>query len=1063
MGNEYIYVEKQFMEQLKKQGWETIFFSEAEINERIPTSIPSKTLRHNFDEVILEDKLKDALRKLNNWLDEEQIEEVVQEIKRVGLRKGLIQANMDALKLLLEPPTFKDKKKPQSKPQNIKIIDFDEPENNANDFLAINQFRVNTPGTLRDHIIPDIVLFVNGLPIAVIECKYPTQVDVEAMEEAITQLKRYSNTREDVREREGNEKLFWFNQMMITTTFDEARMGTITSEYDHYLEWKDTYPVSLNEKLRSQEMLILGALTKQNIIDLIRNFTLFLETEKGKIKIVGRYHQFRAVNKIVHRLLTEKKPDDRSGVVWHTQGSGKSLSMVFLIRKIRKIDELKKFKVVIVTDRLDLQEQLKNTAGLAETPYEVDNTRELEEELCTDTSNLVMIMAQKFLKREKNRIIEDELPEYIEFPVLNTSENILVLVDEAHRTQSGIFGDNLVYSLPKSSRIAFTGTPLIAEKVKKRTYERFGTYIDKYRMKESIQDGATLRIKYEGKTVKSRIKSKKKLDIAFEDMFADKSKEELIAIKKKYGTRGNVLEAEKRIESIAKNIVKHYFESIFDNGFKAQVVASSRIAAFRYKHAIDRALNDYITEYEKSSTADSERIKRMKFLKSVLKITWKNNDNPELIRLSKDAVRKLGDDNINFKSKFNFKKPNTGIAFLIVKDMLLTGFDAPIEQVMYVDKKMTDHTLLQAIARVNRVTKSKDVGYVVDYYGITNHLKEALEAYSEDDLKLDEVFTDVSTEFPILKYRYEQLIKLFKKHKVDKIEDYVNYRIKNLNEQLDILEESLAVLKDVKTRADFAVKFKLFLKSMEILLSKPVARPYIPPLKAFGHIHNRAQSRFRDDSINILGAGKKVRKLIDEYLISVGINTKIKPVDITADSFEKEVNKHRSPRSQASEMEHAIRKHCKVMLNTDPIYYQKISKKLEEILKQFKNNWKEQVKYMKHLRKELKEGRKTEDGIDPERHAPFYDMLKEIAYKNKKISKESQDELKKIIIDVVDVITLEISKVGFWGNPHKQKNLRALMDDRLLYSGIDELIKNKDQLVADFMKLAKYRTRGILR
>ena len=219
---------------------------------------------------------------------------------------------MDFLNLLIEPPAFKNRKNPSEKSRRIRLIDFDNPLNPNNNFFAMNQFRLDTPGTLRDYIIPDIVLFINGIPIGVVECKYPSDVDADAMEEGITQLKRYSNTREDVFEREGNERLFHYNQIMISTTFDEARMGTITSDYDHYLEWKDTYPLSLNEKWSNQEKLIVGSLSKQNLIDLIRNFTIFMDTHQGKRKAVARYHQFRAVNKIIHNLSTEKTPDDRS-------------------------------------------------------------------------------------------------------------------------------------------------------------------------------------------------------------------------------------------------------------------------------------------------------------------------------------------------------------------------------------------------------------------------------------------------------------------------------------------------------------------------------------------------------------------------------------------------------------------------------------------------------------------------------------------------------------------------------------------------------------------------------
>lgn len=1055
-GREFHEVEKPFMNLLRDIGWQ-IILSTDDTNR----FVPKLTLRSNFDEAIIEDRLRTALAVLNNWLDKEQVEEAIQEIKRVGLRKGLVEANEDFLSILLEPPAYKNNNNPQEKNRSIKIIDFDDPENN--DFLAMNQFRVNTPGTLKDYILPDIVLFVNGLPLIVVECKCPTAIDVEAMEEGITQLKRYSNTREDVREREGNERLFWYNQIMISTTFEEARAGTITSEYDHYLEWKDTYPKKLDPGLRSQEKLIIGALTKEHLLDIIRNFAVFQDTEKGRVKLVGRYHQFRAVNRIVDLLIKKEKPEERSGIIWHTQGSGKSLSMVYLIRKIRRIEKTKRLKVVIVTDRRDIQKQLSGTAGIAEKPYIISNRKMLVEELKTDTSNLVMVIAQKFLKRTKGRTIEDELPKYEEFPILNISENILVLVDEGHRTQSGVFGDNIVASLPNSSRIAFTGTPLITKKVKKRTYERFGGYIDTYGMKESIDDGATLRILYEGKTVSSMIADRQRMDIEFEDMFENKTEKEMTLIKAKYGTKGDVLQAEKRIEPIARDIVKHYFENIFDNGFKAQVVASSRIAAVRYKGFIDKAIEEYISEYEKRPDCDPEKVRRMKFITSVVRITWLNNDDPHLVRLAKEAVTKLGDDNKNYKGRFDLEKPETSIAFLIVKDMLLTGFDAPVEQVMYVDKRMADHTLLQAIARVNRVTKGKKYGYVVDYFGITNHLLEALEAYSQRDLRLDDVFPNVNTEIPILKYRYDQLIELFKGHKVNEIEDYVNYKINNTSDQLLVLEKCLDVLEDIRVRSDFTMKLELFLTSMDILSAKPAGRAYIPAMKAFGHIHARAQIRFRDDSINILGAGRKVRRLIEEYLVTVDISTQIKPVDVTTDEFMREVCKNRTSRSQASTMQHAIRKHCKILLNTDPIYYKRISDKLEEILKRYKDNWDEQVKYLRQLREEIKQGRRAEaSGLDPRRQAPFYDLLKFVAFADEKLSKDAQEQLRKITVNTVDVIALEISKVGFWGNPHKEKHLRALIDDILLYSGIPELVNKKEQIVTDFMNLARNRKEEIL-
>jgi len=1055
MSSEFEYVEKPFILRLKELGWDTILSSD-ESNR----SKPELTLRESFDDVIIESRLKAALKSLNDWLDDEQIEEVVNEIKRIGLRKNLIEANKDLTNLLISGATVSKNKQTGEKSPNVKILDFEHPE--KNDFLAMNQFRVNTQGTLKKFIVIDVVLFVNGIPIGIIECKYPSQVGVNSMEEGINQLLLYMNRREEVEEKEGNERLFHYNQLIIATCFDEARMGTISSGYEHFIEWKDTYPIPTNKSLKSQEKLILGSLTKHNLIDLIRNFTIFMVSDKGTtIKVIARYQQYRAVNKALDRLTKEKTPEKRSGVIWHTQGSGKSLSMVFMIRKLRTLESLRKMKVVIVTDRTDLETQLSGTAGLAEKVYPIKNTRHLINEIKRDSSNLIAVTVQKFLKRTKHQSSEDELPSYEEFPVLNTSEDVLILVDEAHRSQGGTFGANLSYALPNSSRIAFTGTPLITDKAKRKTYEVFGSYIDKYGLIESRNDGATLQIVYEGKTAKTKIKGKEGMEREFEDMFADKTPKEIEAIKKKYGTKGDILEADKRIEDISKDIVKHYFENIFDNDFKAQVVASSRLAAIRYKKYIDLALEEYISVYESSQNADKDKLKRMKFLKSVVRITWENNDNPAWVRLAKDAKQKLGDDNVNFKKKFDYKNPNTGIAFLIVKDMLLTGFDAPIEQVMYVDKMMRDHTLLQAIARVNRVAENKEVGIIVDYCGITNHLKEALSAYSEEDV--EDAMMNINLELPILKNRYEQLVQLFSDNGIKKIRQYANYEIIDPKEQLKILDDCLNLLEDLKIRADFNVKFNSYLKSLDILFTKPEAKQYKPPARAFGHINARARYRFRDDTLNILGAGKKVRELINQHLISVGINIKIKPVEIFSSNFDNEVRKNKSSRSQASEMEHAIRKHCKINYDRDPIHYKRISEKLEQIIKRYKDNWDDLAKYMAELTKEIKQGRaETKDGLDNKKQAPFYDLMIDVAYGKNEPTPEDKAKIKELTIRIVGLISSDVNKVDFWKSPDKIKELKGIIDDELLDCKISEIYDNKQKIVTEFMQLAKNKSKDLI-
>ncbi|KKK54175.1 hypothetical protein LCGC14_3087380, partial [marine sediment metagenome] len=347
-------------------------------------------------------------------------------------------------------------------------------------------------------IIPDIVLFVNGLPLVVVECKDAHQVQANPMYEAFRQLIRYTDQRRATHEaglREGDPRLFFTNQVLIRTSGEQAEFGTITStEEEYFAPWRDIYEKRHRNydpplgKERQQELLIQGMLPKETLLDIVRTCTVFMDVGKTRAKIVSRYQQYRAMRKIIERLRTGKTPTDRSGVIWHTQGSGKSLTMVFLIRKLRMCEDLKDFKVCLINDRTDLEDQLGRTAELTgEKVTYITSTDQLREKLAKDASNLNMVMAHKF-QEVQNGSIPDylesvlEVPTFETFGVVNRSERILLCIDEAHRTQSGDLGDNLFEAFPNATRLAFTGTPLIAVKdgeiVKERTARRFGAYID---------------------------------------------------------------------------------------------------------------------------------------------------------------------------------------------------------------------------------------------------------------------------------------------------------------------------------------------------------------------------------------------------------------------------------------------------------------------------------------------------------------------------------------------------------------------------------------------------------
>ncbi len=367
------------------------------------SSPPEDSYRASYREIIIEPELRHALENINPWMEEDQIDEVIDELVRLK-QSNLIEANIETSDLILNNTVVDEDRVVGMKNPTVKYIDFENPAKNR--FLAISQYKANVPG-YHTHIIPDIVLFVNGIPLVVVECKSPK--NTEPMEEAIDQLLRYSNNRPEASENEGNERLFYYNQFMIGTYRQVARFSTISGGYDHYLEWKDPYPYRFSDinpdgkTPNSQQLLVQGMLHPDNLLDFVENFTVSKENDKGQIvKIVGRYQQFRAVQKIFEQFKSGKTPAEKGGIVSHTQGSGKSLTMVFLIRMMRKDPELRRYKIVFITDRTDLEKQLERTAKTAgETIYKAEKIEELKELLKTDTSNIVMGMMQKFQEKVK--------------------------------------------------------------------------------------------------------------------------------------------------------------------------------------------------------------------------------------------------------------------------------------------------------------------------------------------------------------------------------------------------------------------------------------------------------------------------------------------------------------------------------------------------------------------------------------------------------------------------------------------------------------------------------------
>ena len=975
-------VELPALEQLQSLGWSYV--------EGAKLSPDESDERSSLKDVVLENRLTESLKRINPWINDENLRKVLRDLTKT-LYPNLVEANQSIWTQINQCISVMQDRGKGNKGQTVHIIDFEHPENN--EFLCTNQFKVSG---VNQNIIPDILCFVNGLPLAVIECKSPFITN--PMEAGINQLLRYANRRTPEND-EGAEKLFHYNSMMVSTHRDKARVGTITSRMEHYLEWKDPYPLTVKQvgaEEASQDVLLAGLFSKANFLDIYQNFTVFEPVDGHIIKKIPRYQQFRAVHKTIERLKEGKFPKEKSGVIWHTQGSGKSLTMVFLTIKMRRDPELRDYKLVFLTDRTQLDTQLTSTFNNAqgETVRHADSVKSLQELLATDSSDIITAMVQKF----------QESADDFEFPVLNESEKIIVLADEAHRTQYGALGAAINTALPNAPRIAFTGTPLIKSQ---KTTSVFGSYIDTYTIEEAVKDGATVQLLYEGREAMLRVTGDS-LDSLFDDYFEDRTEEEKAAIKKKFGTNRAVLEAPQRIRRVAMDILKHYREHIQPNGFKAMIVTSSRNAAILYKEQLDK----------------------LEAPQSAVIISGDHNDEKRFWEYTDGVKQKKQIE--DFKKPLGIGDGKSDLSILIVKDMLLTGFDAPIAQVMYLDRKLTDHTLLQAIARVNRTNKNKFRGYSVDYYGLSDYLAEALEMFSKEDVQ--GALVNLKDEIPILKNAHTRVIRHF--------------------EGLDLndLDECILSLKDDVKRQSFQTDFATFSKQMDIILPDTSATPFLYDLKRLGKIAIGARNLYRDEQLDISGAGEKVRELIEEHVYSTGIDPKIPPVDLLAANYEEALNQHKTPRAKASEIENAIKAHIKINIQEDPEYYKKLSERLEDIISKYEEKWDELVQLLLNLRADIELYGRGELPLGLTRtEIAFYNILIAELEKGQTIDDEIAEKAKSVVQSLVTFLDEATKIVDFFKKWDEQKRVKRDIKRVIIQSFSEDLVK---PVTERFMELA---------
>jgi type I restriction enzyme R subunit len=1143
--NEWTTVERPLLQQLAAMGWE---YLQGDID------YPQKTKRDNFRDVVLQDPLRQAIRTINGAenLDEITIDRAIRELTRTDKPDGLARNQELTEKLIKGVSVVRASGGDSSHSRNVtvKFIDFEPGGLNNNSFLAVNQFRVDYVGRV-GFVIPDVILFVNGIPLVVIECKSPGLAETDdggfwkPIESGINQLRRYSNQRRDVELEEGVEHLFHWNQLMISTCCYAARVATFGAGYKHYVEWKDTAPFTENEVLveigrpcsilKSQEKLVAGMLRPAHLLDILRNFILFTIDSGTLIKLCPRYQQFRAVQKAISRLthgkprlLSEKKRDERGGIIWHTQGSGKSITMVYLVRKIRTIPELWGFKVVVVTDRTALEQQLQETARLSGQrarpdrddfqPGESESDR-VRRILAENGPDLVFCMIQKNQDRNGDAVVleyevlvspprimttdgdaefqEDEIGaleaadsgtssakeeeadsktgrtktlrqrirDEAPYPEINASGKILLLIDECHRTHASVLHANLMRAVPNAAKIGFTGTPIM-KRDRGNTLAIFDDFIDKYSMKQAEEDEATVKIFYEGRVPLGQVESATRLDDQVPKRFGEFTKDEQQLIMQRFVTQQSVMQAPKLIAVKARDMLRHFVRNILPGECKAQVVAVSQEAVVLYQkylvvardelvreaEAVDPALlaladEELLAQSEDNRTlvAAHKNLERVKALEFAAVISKRHNQSADWNQWTEPG--RIEAHIVDFKKPFMHADPDksSNLAMLCVMKMLLTGFDAPVEQALYLDRRVVEHDLLQAIARVNRRSQGKECGYIIDYVGIARELRTALTDSEEGGKRPPTGIETVRDEIPRLQDRHQKALDVFRSRGIM---------------ALIPIDPCIELLEDVKIRADFLNRTGAFFASLAIVMPRPEALPFVRDAKILGFIAKVAANLYRDNQLNLEGVDRRIKRLIDEYVSAQGIDPRIAPCAITDIGFLEQVKRKKNARARASEMQHALRHQIRMRFDEDPEHYKKLSERLEAILKEFKDNWgKLEEALKKFIKEELeREGKETVPGLDPRLHAPFFGTLKKAVEKETGKELKSDDpafrEVIELTVTTVEEIQENIRRVDFWRDAPSRESLQRKVYRILKDSG--KVAKNRlEKLAARVVDQAK--------
>ncbi|MBC7076113.1 MAG: type I restriction endonuclease subunit R, partial [Syntrophomonadaceae bacterium] len=700
---EDVLIEQPAIDLFDQLGWDTVHC----FHETLGTN---GTLgRETTAEVVLTRYLRNALEKLNPGMDSEVINLAIEEIIKDRSSLSPVQANQEVYKLLKDgvKVTYKNDEGEETD-EVVRVIDWNNPENNH--FLLASQLWISGEIYKRR---ADLVGFVNGIPLVFIELKSTAR----RLEHAYyDNLRDYKNT---------IPQLFWYNAFIILSNGSQSRIGSMSASWEHFAEWKKIN--SEGEKgVVSLETMIRGTCAKTKLLDIVENFTLFSDAGGALVKLIAKNHQYLGVNNAIEAVKKIQENQGRLGVFWHTQGSGKSYSMIFFCQKIlRKIPG--NWTFVIVTDRTELDDQIyKNfvAAGAVIEQRIQAESREHLKSLLAENHRLVFTLIQKFQSESDGK-----------YPKITDRDDIIVLVDEAHRSQYDILAANMRSAMPNASFIAFTGTPLMAGEEKTR--EVFGDYVSIYNFRQSIEDRATVPLYYENRIPELQLINEN-LNDDIQDIIdnADLSDEEEKKLEREFAREYHLITRDDRLETIAEDIVKHFMNR--GEMGKAMVVSIDRYTAVRMYDKVQKYWQKYMDELQKqlakceAAEAANKIRKKLDYMKETDMAVVVSSSQNEI-----EAFQKKGLDILPHRKRMvtedldtKFKDPDDPLRIVFVCAMWLTGFDAPAVNTIYLDKLMKNHTLMQTIARANRVFKDKTCGTIVDYIGVFRNLQKALAIYA---------------------------------------------------------------------------------------------------------------------------------------------------------------------------------------------------------------------------------------------------------------------------------------------------------------------------------------------